>query len=96
MTTFKQRFKLAEGYLSAIFLLSGSIMIGVDLLQKGNFKIASVLFIVGLITSAFYFVASINYQKRIYYQQKRAILGEKTTEKFAELYAKLDELEKLG
>ena len=94
MTTFKQRFKLTEGYLSAILLLSGSIMIGVDLLQKGDFKIAGVLFIGGLITSTFYFVASINYQKRIYYQQRRAILGEERIEKLAELYAKLGELEK--
>lgn len=96
MTTFKQRFKLAKGYLSAILLLSGSIMAGVNVLQKGDFKTAGAFFMGGLITSAFYFVTSVNYQKRIYYQQKRAILGEETTEKFAELYAKLDELEKRG
>lgn len=53
MTTFKQRFKLAEGYLSAILLLSGSIMAGVNVLQKGDFKTAGAFFMGGLITSAF-------------------------------------------
>lgn len=96
MITFKQRFKLAEGYLAAILLLLGSIMADVDVLQKGDFKTAAAFFMGGLITSAFYFVASINYQKRIHYQQKRAILSEETTEQLAELYAKLGELEKRG
>lgn len=96
MTTFKQRFNLVEGYLLAILFLLGPVIAGVDLLQKGNFKTAGALFLGGLIASAFYFVVSINYQKRIHYQQKRAIPGEETTEKLDELYAKLNELEKRG
>lgn len=57
-------------------------MVGVDLLQNGDLKNAVVSVISGLTVSAFFFM------------QNQAILGEETTEKFTELYAKLDELEK--
>lgn len=96
MITFKQRFNLVEGYLSAILFLLGSVMVGSDLLQKGDFKTAGAFFMSGLLTSAFYFFASVTYQKRNRYRQLCAMQNDELKEGFAELYAKLDELEKRG
>lgn len=96
MTNFKQHFNLVEGYLAAALSLSGSTMVGIDLLQKGDFKTAGAFFVSGLITSAFYFFASVTYQKRNRYRQLCAMQNDELKEGFAELYAKLDELEKRG
>ena len=96
MITFKQRFNLVEGYLSAILFLVGPATIGIDLVQKGDFKTTVALFIGGLIVSIFYFIATIRYQKRIRYYQIYANQDDGLKEGFAGLYAKLDELEKRG